>query len=325
MPAIAKLARTFLQCLAKVHYVPEAVAVVVSEFKLALARALALPESQLKHLRIRAITGLMSQILESQNVYPRGAVNLTHFARLLVRKGFISDLSRALHSLNLNSNQLPVTVNHVLKPLEVLTKIVNVASSQRKTTETADKGKPSSAVMAGAGSHTAAAVVGAAGTQLGTAERTESGSGSGGGGGQDASQPSHSAVQGSLATAAASISDSAQEAGQAAGIVTSASSSSERVELDHSSEEAMLEATHESLIPLEEEEPELPEGDDEGGVSMTDYLEEVVGLAHELGRQHARDGAAEMGMAAGMYVCLCVCVAFSDGAWHAGICIKKGV
>ena len=288
MPAIAKLARTFLQCLAKVHYVPEAVAVVVNEFKLALSRALVLPESQLKHLRIRAITGLMSQILESQNVYPRGAVNLTHFARLLVRKGFISDLSRALHSLNLNSNQLPVTVNHILKPLEVLTKIVNVASSQRKA-ET-DKTKPSSAVTAGS-------QAAAAGTQLGTAERTASG---GSGSGQDTSRLSQS-VQGSSATAAAAAatSDPAHGVGQAASNATS----SGREELDHSSEEAMLEATHESLIPLEEEEPDLPEREN-GGVSMTDYLEEVVGLAHELGRQHARDGAAEMGMAAGT-VCVC--------------------
>ena len=131
LPAITKLAKTFLQSLATAHYSPEAISVLVMEFKNAFARALALPDSLVKHGRLRALTGLLSQILDVMT--PRGQVNPTHFARLLIRKGFISDLARAVHNLNMNSTHLTGTVNSILKPLEVLTKIVNhVAATQRK-------------------------------------------------------------------------------------------------------------------------------------------------------------------------------------------------
>ena len=132
IPPIASLAKTFLQHIATSNHCPDAIAVLVTEFKAAFMRALALPESRLKHNRIRALTGLLSQITDYITA-SRGAVNPCHFTRLLIRKGIISDLARAPHSLNLNSSMLTGTVNSILKPLEALTKIVNqVASSMQR-------------------------------------------------------------------------------------------------------------------------------------------------------------------------------------------------
>ena len=132
IPPIASLAKTFLQHIATSNHCPDAVAVLVTEFKAAFVRALALPESRLKHNRIRALTGLLSQITDYITA-SRGPVNPCHFTRLLIRKGIISDLARAPHSLNLNSSMLTGTVNSILKPLEALTKIVNqVASSMQR-------------------------------------------------------------------------------------------------------------------------------------------------------------------------------------------------
>ncbi len=138
VPPIAKLSKTFIQCLAVSHPSPDIVALLVTEFKHALMRALSLPESTFKHNRIRALTGLLSQISDYITA-ARGALNPSHFARLLIRKGFISDLARAVHCLNLSSPMLSATVNSILKPLEVLTKIVNqVAAASKKMEE--DKG-----------------------------------------------------------------------------------------------------------------------------------------------------------------------------------------
>lgn len=132
IPPIASLAKTFLQHIATSNHCPDAVAVLVTEFKAAFVRSLSLPESRLKHNRIRALTGLLSQITDYITA-SRGPVNPCHFTRLLIRKGIISDLARAPHSLNLNSSMLTGTVNSILKPLEALTKIVNqVASSMQR-------------------------------------------------------------------------------------------------------------------------------------------------------------------------------------------------
>lgn len=134
VPPIAKLSKTFIQCLAVSHPSPEIISLLVTEFKHALMRALSLPESASKHNRIRALTGLLSQISDYITA-ARGNLNPSHFARLLIRKGFISDLARSVHSLNLSSPMLPGTINSILKPLEVLTKIVNQVAAASKKAE----------------------------------------------------------------------------------------------------------------------------------------------------------------------------------------------
>lgn len=134
---VAKLARVFLQTLASTALPNDALTVFVNEFKSSFSRALSLPESLVKHQRIRAITSLLGQIVEPQTqtgFSSRSTVNPTQFVRMLIRRGFITDLSKAIHSLDLNSTLMTTTVNSILKPLEYLTKIVTqFLAAQKKT------------------------------------------------------------------------------------------------------------------------------------------------------------------------------------------------
>ncbi len=134
IPPVSKLSKTFIQSLAISHPSPETIAILVTEFKQALNRALSLPESATKHNRVRALTGLLSQISDSF-MATRGSFNPSHFVRLLIRKGFISDLARAVHNLNLSSSLFHSTANSILKPLEALTKMVNQVASSGKRGE----------------------------------------------------------------------------------------------------------------------------------------------------------------------------------------------
>ena len=111
----------------------------VTEFRAAFTRALSLPESQLKHHRIRALASLLGQIVEPQtSTSSRTSVNPSQFVRMLIRKGFITDLAKAVHCLDLSSPLLTPTINSLLKPLECLTKIVTqfVAAQKRARTTT---------------------------------------------------------------------------------------------------------------------------------------------------------------------------------------------
>jgi len=107
----------------------------VNEFKNCFARALLLPESSVKHNWLRSLANLLSAILDKQS-----SLSARTAARLLVRKGIITDLARAVHCLDLNSSHLVSTVNTILKPLESLTKFVNqVSALQQKQGANDDK------------------------------------------------------------------------------------------------------------------------------------------------------------------------------------------
>ena len=136
---VAKLSKVFLQCLATAPLPTDALSLFVTEFRAAFTRSLSLVESQLKHHRIRAMASLLGQIVEPQtSSSTRSTVNPTQFVRMLIRKGFITDLAKAVHSLDLCSPLLTTTINSILKPLECLTKIVTqfVAAQKRATTAT---------------------------------------------------------------------------------------------------------------------------------------------------------------------------------------------
>ena len=278
-PPISKVARAFLQCLAAIQYPLGAILILVTEFKLAFSRALLLPESQLKHMRVRALTSLLSQILDSQNnsLQSRAPVNPSHFSRMLIRKGFISDLSRATHSLSLNSSHLVGTVNNILKPLEVLTRIVNqVASGQRKT---------------GADSAAAKLATATSGTQTSTAARQTSQTSQTALAGTGLQGVPTAATPATTTPAVSSQSPSSRteqqqrerhhpEGSSAARNTHPALSTVTSHQEDHATDTSFLEATHESLIPLEEEE------EDEG---EREQRHEIISLAQELGRQHREE------------------------------------
>ena len=113
----------------------------VHEFKNCFAHALLLPESLVKHNWLRSLANLLSAILDKQsNLSARTA------SRMLVRKGIITDLARAVHCLDLNSSHLVSTINTLLKPLESLTRFVNqVSALHHKQPSSDDKGTASNA------------------------------------------------------------------------------------------------------------------------------------------------------------------------------------
>ena len=201
IPPIASLAKTFLQHIATSNHCPDAVAVLVTEFKAAFVRALSLPESRLKHNRIRALTGLLSQITDYITA-SRGPVNPCHFTRLLIRKGIISDLARAPHSLNLNSSMLTGTVNSILKPLEALTKIVNQVASSMQRKAQGQKVTGAVALSGGGGQQlpqarveaTTSTAAAAGGSRLGSVTSQTARNGSSGGGVPSTSAETTSAV-----------------------------------------------------------------------------------------------------------------------------------
>lgn len=50
---------------------------------------------------------------------------MNQVVKLLIRKNVVVDLTRISHSLDLSSPQMAATINATLKPLEIISRIVN--------------------------------------------------------------------------------------------------------------------------------------------------------------------------------------------------------
>ncbi|KFM70449.1 E3 ubiquitin-protein ligase HUWE1, partial [Stegodyphus mimosarum] len=133
------LARILIAAIASCNHCSEAQTTLVNEVRFALLRALSLPESAEKHARIQALTGLISTMIEScpstssQNQLGGCALrsqssSMNNIVRLFLRKGIVVDLARIPHYLDLSSPHMATTVNCALKPLETLSRIVNLPS-----------------------------------------------------------------------------------------------------------------------------------------------------------------------------------------------------
>ncbi|GFW06194.1 e3 ubiquitin-protein ligase HUWE1 [Trichonephila clavipes] len=143
------LARVLIAAIASCNHSVEAQTTLVNEVRLALLRALSLPESNEKHARIQALTGLISTMIEScpstssQNQLGgcalRSQASMNNIVRILLRKGLVVDLARIPHYLDLSSPHMAATVNSALKPLETLSRIVNLPSGHA-TSKTKGKG-----------------------------------------------------------------------------------------------------------------------------------------------------------------------------------------
>ncbi|GFQ86462.1 e3 ubiquitin-protein ligase HUWE1 [Trichonephila clavata] len=143
------LARVLIAAIASCNHSVEAQTTLVNEVRLALLRALSLPESNEKHARIQALTGLISTMIEScpstssQNQIGgcalRSQASMNNIVRILLRKGIVVDLARIPHYLDLSSPHMAATVNSALKPLETLSRIVNLPSGH-VTSKTKGKG-----------------------------------------------------------------------------------------------------------------------------------------------------------------------------------------
>ncbi|KAF8790741.1 E3 ubiquitin-protein ligase HUWE1 like protein [Argiope bruennichi] len=148
------LARVLIAAIASCNHSVEAQTSLVNEVRLALLRALSLPESSEKHARIQALTGLISTMIEScpstssQNQLGgcalRSQTPMNNIVKILLRKGIVVDLARIPHYLDLSSPHMAATVNSALKPLETLSRIVNMPSGHITSKA---KGKSSSAAI----------------------------------------------------------------------------------------------------------------------------------------------------------------------------------
>jgi E3 ubiquitin-protein ligase HUWE1 len=134
----SQLVKTLIAALSSCNHYPDAQTTLVSEVKSALARALALHESNLKHTKIQALTGLILTMIEScpssqshqstLAAYKQHQYNMNNIVKIMLKRGLVTDLARVAHSLDLSSPNVSATINAVLKPLETLSRIVNQPS-----------------------------------------------------------------------------------------------------------------------------------------------------------------------------------------------------
>lgn len=135
-------ARLLLTVMAACNHSPDAQAILVHEIKDSLARALAMPESQHKHLRLQALFQLVLGIIDSGSNTQQQSSNATQqngTIKLFVKKGVVSDLARVSQSLDLSGPNVVATINGLLKPLEKLSNLVNLPAPTNAPTAGAEK------------------------------------------------------------------------------------------------------------------------------------------------------------------------------------------
>jgi E3 ubiquitin-protein ligase HUWE1 len=111
----------------------------VNEVKMSLNKILVLPECDEKHLRLQALANIINTMIEScpapntsapqqgQHRMPQLIIN--NMIKIMYKRGLINDLAKMIHSIELSSSKLPDTVNAVLKPMETLSRAINLATS----------------------------------------------------------------------------------------------------------------------------------------------------------------------------------------------------
>lgn len=116
--------------------VTQAQETVVHEVKLALQRALSEPESNEKHLHIEGLAQLIPAMIDNSN---SGNTNDTsqvfkttnqnqvrhNIFYIMLEKGIITDIARAVQYLELGGPNTTATLNHLLKPMEMLVRLTN--------------------------------------------------------------------------------------------------------------------------------------------------------------------------------------------------------
>ena len=129
------ITKVLIASIAASNHSPDAQSCLVGEIKLALQRALALPESGEKHYKIQGMTAIISTVMEScslpgaltSSVFKHAPQtnNMNNMVKLLIKKGLVNDLARITHSLDLSSPNMANTMNAALRPLETLSRLVN--------------------------------------------------------------------------------------------------------------------------------------------------------------------------------------------------------
>ncbi|RWS28597.1 E3 ubiquitin-protein ligase HUWE1-like protein, partial [Leptotrombidium deliense] len=135
------LTRVLIAALSSCNHCPEAQTTLVNEVKSALHRALSLNESSEKHAKVQALMSIISTMIDScPSINQSSQLNLPSSVRnqsnglnvmvkIMLRRGIVTDLARTTHSLDLSSPHMATTVNSVLKPLETLSRIINLPNT----------------------------------------------------------------------------------------------------------------------------------------------------------------------------------------------------
>ncbi|XP_055349412.1 E3 ubiquitin-protein ligase HUWE1-like isoform X2 [Paramacrobiotus metropolitanus] len=128
--------RVLMAALASACENPRAQMQAVEEVKQALYRATLLPETQEKHERIGALANIIHTMVDAcptrvadPNDGRKVQYVVNQMARFMAKRNLINDLAKIPHCLDLRSPHLAVTVNAILRPLEILTRL---ASQQDK-------------------------------------------------------------------------------------------------------------------------------------------------------------------------------------------------
>lgn len=123
--------------------VTQAQETVVHEVKLALQRALNEPESTEKHLHIEGLATLIPAMIDSNTsgtseanqFFKSGQNQVRHnIFYIMVEKGIITDIARAAQYLELGGPNTIATLNHLMKPLEMLLRLTNEPMPSLATT-----------------------------------------------------------------------------------------------------------------------------------------------------------------------------------------------
>ncbi|XP_032797159.2 LOW QUALITY PROTEIN: E3 ubiquitin-protein ligase HUWE1 [Daphnia magna] len=154
------LVRTLVASLASCNHAPEAQSCLVAEVKGALNRALTMPESNDKHNRLQSLTALLSTMIEScpatglqpqqplTTAFKQQNLGMNNMVKFMLKRGLVNDLARIPHCLDMSSPLMAFTVNAALKPLEALSRIVNlppaapVAGRPVTKPKSGDEGEP---------------------------------------------------------------------------------------------------------------------------------------------------------------------------------------
>jgi hypothetical protein len=110
---------------------------VVQEVKLALQRALNEPESNEKHLHIEGLSQLIPAMIDTNGGASNAESNQLfkttknqnqvrhNIFYIMLEKGIITDIARAVQYLELGGPNTTATINHLLKPMEMLVRLTN--------------------------------------------------------------------------------------------------------------------------------------------------------------------------------------------------------
>ncbi|XP_018576077.1 E3 ubiquitin-protein ligase HUWE1 isoform X3 [Anoplophora glabripennis] len=169
------MCRMLIAALASSNHSPEAQITLVSEVKVALTRALYLPESSEKHNQVQHICGIISTMIDNcplphANRWTSCSIN--NIVKLMIRRGVFSDLAKITHYLDLSSPNTSFTANAALKPLESLSRTINQPTPSGSQTKNR-KSQQSNEETTGAQSGTSTEGTNAQGEDIEDAENTD--------------------------------------------------------------------------------------------------------------------------------------------------------